>query len=138
MTRIYHLEEAIYLVFVRTKFSILPNKILKFRSARGPSNACFAHFLPSPTIQKPCLPMQTELFRDDEGREPDDLKRPMAQHQPQAIQSFKHPSGMIFTPSGRVYAILPPVSTIIKSGSRMGICFSFLLCSLISRFSSTK
>ena len=32
MTRIYHLEEAIYLVFVRTKFSILPNKILKSSS----------------------------------------------------------------------------------------------------------
>lgn len=53
-------------------------------------------------------------------------------------QSLRHASGMIFTPSGRVYAICPPVSTIRRSGSRIGICFSSVLCCRISSLNSSR
>ena len=52
--------------------------------------------------------------------------------------SFKQPNGMILTPSGRVYAIFPPVRIIRRSGSRIGICFSFKLCSRMSFFNSRR
>ena len=38
--------------------------------------------------------------------------------QPLHTQSLRQPIGIIFTPSGRVYASSPPVMTINKSGSR--------------------
>ena len=54
------------------------------------------------------------------------------------VYHFKHPNGMILTPSGRVYAYSPPVITISRSGSLSGTCFSFSLCSLIRRTISFK
>lgn len=52
--------------------------------------------------------------------------------------TFRQLNGMTFTPSGRVYAILPPVKTIKRSGSRNGTCFSPLLYSRTRRLISRR
>ena len=61
MTRIYHLEEAIYLVFVRTKFSILSNKILNFRSSERHQTRLFGRVVTKINMVK--SPSQNSQFR---------------------------------------------------------------------------